>query len=45
MFWMQLVWQNAANRGNRKKSYYGFATTHESNHNMLHKNSCGIYKI
>ena len=37
MFWPRLVEQNAANRGNRKKSYYGFTTTQQSNHNMLYK--------
>ena len=37
MFWLRLVEQNAANRGNRKKSYYGFTTTQQSNHNMLYK--------
>ena len=30
MFLLRLVGQNAANRGNRKKSYYGFTTTHWS---------------
>ena len=37
MFWIRLVGQNAANRGNRKKFYYGFTTTQQSNHNMLYK--------
>ena len=37
MFLPRLVGQNAANRGNRKKSYYGFTTTHQSNHNILYK--------
>ena len=47
MFLLRLVGQNAANRGNRKKFYYGFTTTEKSNHNMLYKRQycytrCGI---
>ena len=37
MFLLRLVGQNAAKRGNRKKFYYGFTTTHQSNRNMLYK--------
>ena len=40
MFLLRLVGQNAANRGNRKKFYYGFTTTHQSKHNMLYKGQC-----
>ena len=45
MFLLRLVGQNAANRGNRKKSYYGFTTNHQSNHNMLYKYKYGLCKI
>ena len=47
MFLLRLVGQTAANRGNRKKSYYGFTTTEKSNNNLLYKmqycyTRCGI---
>ena len=45
MFLLRLVGQNAANRGNRKKSYYGFTTAEKSNHNIMYKTPICLYKI
>ena len=36
MFLFRFVGQNAVNRGNRNYFYYGFTTSHESNHNILY---------
>ena len=45
MFLLRLVGQNAANCGNRKKFYYGFTTSEESNHNIMYKIAMRLYKI
>lgn len=34
-----------AKRSNRKKTYYGFTTIHQSNHNIMYKTRVCLYKI